>query len=717
MWSSSRIVSSTSTSPDPPSTVESLRVVKLSLSAHKDLQIPATYTIDQVKTQSMEPDMAMVKEMQIESERYKEVAEVPNSPAYSLIENKERMKKEQQERAKVELIKVNYVLSVREVLSALLEEGGLEDLETGSNGAPKLSADQLAQIQQFQELATPNREDLSKGSFDKQVAASAEHLVNLAEKKATAVVGTTYQELAELIDLIRECGYVEAKWANDSTANTENGADDATQDTVEDEEEEEPDSGGNTTAMEEMSQMLVGTRRLDKFHMDEDMMTTTPKATIVENLQVKGKKIQKVAKKARLNATKDGTEEAGKWQLECTDLDCNAGVGGAPFKTPALMPGDALDYIMLHREPAHSYNVKDAKESALRIKSPNHQNQSLEKASQDKPIKAEELLSTEQPVVTKQVENRSKEKKNVTMKAITGHNETANEGLAKNYIDEKDRAEVDTKMQQRAEYAPLTITYAHFLDKKTANEFDGKTRLPIRFNEKDQVGMADRPKQPAVNVLTGINCVTIIDETDDTEDDTIMRATPKMDIAEILDKVAQGVDYRPDNVISDEHAEHEIPDKMQTIRQEFLKEILMLQTRIKSLEEQVKQKGGAEVANESEIETAKESRQTKTLSREFKGLKRFLLPPPRCDPHKLLKEYEIPEKVVDNLMIRAKERNSIMSYLRGVCYPANLWIPYRELTNTSQVRNLMIMGWTNEVVESAKELIYNFIKFELGEDI
>ena len=72
---------------------------------------------------------------------------------------------------------------MREVLSALLEEGVLEDLEGGNNGAPKLSADQLSQLQQFQELATPNREDLSKGSFDKQVAASAEHLVNLAEKK------------------------------------------------------------------------------------------------------------------------------------------------------------------------------------------------------------------------------------------------------------------------------------------------------------------------------------------------------------------------------------------------------------------------------------------------------------------------------------------------------------------------------------------------------
>merc|ERR1719431_1210771 len=153
-------------------------------------------------------------------------------------DKKKMMKKEQQERAKVELIKVNYVLSVREVLSALLEEGVLEDLEGGNNGAPKLSADQLSQLQQFQELATPNREDLSKGSFDKQVAASAEHLVNLAEKKTRAVVGTTYQEVAQLIDMIRESGYIEAKWANDSSANTENGADDVTQDTVEDEEEE-----------------------------------------------------------------------------------------------------------------------------------------------------------------------------------------------------------------------------------------------------------------------------------------------------------------------------------------------------------------------------------------------------------------------------------------------------------------------------------------------
>jgi len=119
-------------------------------------------------------------------------------------DKKKIMKKEQQERVKVELDKVTNVLSVREDLSALLEEGVLEKLKAGSTGAPKLSNDQISQLLQFQELVTPNRQDLAKGSFEKQVATSAEHLVNLVEKKTRTVVGTTYQELADLIKLIRE---------------------------------------------------------------------------------------------------------------------------------------------------------------------------------------------------------------------------------------------------------------------------------------------------------------------------------------------------------------------------------------------------------------------------------------------------------------------------------------------------------------------------------
>ena len=80
-------------------------------------------------------------------------------------------------------------------------------------------------------------------------------------------------------------------------------------------------------------------------------------------------------------------------------------------------------------------------------------------------------------------------------------------------------------------------------------------------------------------------------------------------------------------------------------------------------------------------------------------------------------EYNIPESVVNILMVRAKEQNSTMSYLRGICYPASIWIPYRELHNTSQVRRLLLMGWTKEVVDDAREIIYNFIRNEIGENI
>ena len=68
-------------------------------------------------------------------------------------------------------------------------------------------------------------------------------------------------------------------------------------------------------------------------------------------------------------------------------------------------------------------------------------------------------------------------------------------------------------------------------------------------------------------------------------------------------------------------------------------------------------------------------------------------------------------------MVRAREQDSIMSYLRGICYPAKIWIPYREIHNRSPVRKLLIMGWTKEVVDDAREIIYNFIKTEIGENI
>jgi hypothetical protein len=47
-----------------------------------------------------------------------------------------------------------------------------------------------------------------------------------------------------------------------------------------------------------------------------------------------------------------------KWQLKCMNTSCTAGVGGAPFRTPALIQKNAIAYLGLHRDSAHGDNVK-----------------------------------------------------------------------------------------------------------------------------------------------------------------------------------------------------------------------------------------------------------------------------------------------------------------------------------------------------------------------
>jgi hypothetical protein len=80
-------------------------------------------------------------------------------------------------------------------------------------------------------------------------------------------------------------------------------------------------------------------------------------------------------------------------------------------------------------------------------------------------------------------------------------------------------------------------------------------------------------------------------------------------------------------------------------------------------------------------------------------------------------ECSIPEWVVDILMVRAKQQDSIMSCLRSICYPAKIWIPSCESHNKSPFRKLLFMGWTKQVVDDARMTMYNFIRDDIGENI
>ena len=120
-------------------------------------------------------------------------------------------------------------------------------------------------------------------------------------------------------------------------------------------------------------------------------------------------------------------------------------------------------------------------------------------------------------------------------------------------------------------------------------------------------------------------------------------------------------------------------------KRQSLEEFIVLKNRIKRLEDiALKQQNGP-------TEPAAETSSTTTPSQEPQRQQRFWLPPPRQDPNKIMVECNIPESIVNILMVRAKQQDSIMSCLRSICYPAKIWIPCRETHNRSPFRKLLLM--------------------------
>jgi hypothetical protein len=127
---------------------------------------------------------------------------------------------------------------------------------------------------------------------------------------------------------------------------------------------------------------------------------------------------------------------------------------------------------------------------------------------------------------------------------------------------------------------------------------------------------------------------------------------------------------------------------------QFLEEFLVLKNRISRLED---------IALRRQKEPTEEIPTIPTPPQELQRQQKFWLPPPRQDPNKIMMEYNIPKSIVNILMVRAKEQDSIMKYLRDICYTANIWIPYHEIRDRSPFRKLLLMGWTKEVVDDARD--------------
>ena len=68
------------------------------------------------------------------------------------------------------------------------------------------------QVEQLSAAARLVSPDPTQGGLETQLAVCSDHLVSLAERRPRPVAGTTYEALADLVNQVRDSGYIEAKW-------------------------------------------------------------------------------------------------------------------------------------------------------------------------------------------------------------------------------------------------------------------------------------------------------------------------------------------------------------------------------------------------------------------------------------------------------------------------------------------------------------------------
>ena len=70
-----------------------------------------------------------------------------------------------------------------------------------------LTEENLDQLDELFKLISPTRD--GEKDYHEALGHAADHIVSLLDAREKPVVGTTYKELKELLDLISECGYFE----------------------------------------------------------------------------------------------------------------------------------------------------------------------------------------------------------------------------------------------------------------------------------------------------------------------------------------------------------------------------------------------------------------------------------------------------------------------------------------------------------------------------
>lgn len=124
-------------------------------------------------------------------------------------EAKKQAKKDAWVRYAAETSKIREVLLVLDCLNQMGNTEARNDFLNGTNGAVKLTEEDLKILDDLYPEVTPKHEVNEEGQpgFHIHTTKAAEHLYAIIDGKPKEILGTTYTHIKEIVSAVHECGY------------------------------------------------------------------------------------------------------------------------------------------------------------------------------------------------------------------------------------------------------------------------------------------------------------------------------------------------------------------------------------------------------------------------------------------------------------------------------------------------------------------------------
>lgn len=184
--------------------IRNLEKRKAKLESYRDLQKNGKELNADQKTAVAKYD-AVLQTLDITRELYKQIVGIANDASK---QQKKLARKEAIERMQQDIAKVREVLLIQDTLMNMGMESAREDFLAGTNGAVKLTEEDLKYLDSlYGEVILKHQREEGELTFQQQAQKIAEHYVAIIDGKQREVVGTTYNKLKEIITSINQCGY------------------------------------------------------------------------------------------------------------------------------------------------------------------------------------------------------------------------------------------------------------------------------------------------------------------------------------------------------------------------------------------------------------------------------------------------------------------------------------------------------------------------------